>query len=87
MAVYQQNKQVEDGLKQAAAEEAKKNQEAEDAAAKEVTEESKNEGDNKKKQAAKKKKGKEMPTQIQFGKGTRALLDFLYVLEMEAGGQ
>jgi len=48
-----------------------------------ATEEAK-EGDAAKKQQ-KKKKGKEIPTAIAFGKGTRALFDFLKVLDMESG--
>lgn len=73
MVVYYKNQKVEDEMK-AKAEEKKK---AEEEAAKA------DEGaDNKKKG---KKKGKEASTTIGFGKGTRALFNYLQLLEVECG--
>ena len=68
--LYSKNKAIEDELKAKA-------QPAE-------AEEEKGEAEGQKKQ--KKKKGKEGATSIGFGKGVRALFDYLYVLEKECEG-
>jgi hypothetical protein len=72
LAVYRINKEQEDAMK--AKDAAKKKAEDEKAAGK----------DDKKKAA--KKKGKDGPAQIGFGKGTRALFEYLQHLEAECGG-
>lgn len=71
MANYRINKSEEDAMR------------AKDAAKKKAADEK--QGENDKKKAAK-KKGKDGPVQIGFGKGTRAIFDYLQHLEAECGG-
>ena len=57
-------------------------QKAQEAAQQQQTEEENKEGDKKQK----KKKGKELPTQILFGKGTRSFFDYLNTCFTESKG-
>ena len=74
LVVYKINKEAEDAMK--AKDEAKKKADDEKVAAA---------GKDDKKKGGAKKKGKDGPSQIGFGKGTRALFDYLQYLEVECG--